>query len=200
MDDVREISDMIACEANDIIYKRGLNDILKKYGTPDYTGSFALDLMTWRDLDIYLVNDDYDELKHFELGKEISQWYKPYKMSYRNEIITKSELLPRGLYWGVYTNNIFPDNWKIDIWAIDGEQAGKYAKQLNKYKAKLNVENRNVILEIKYKCCKHPEYRKKFFSMDIYRAVFENRIMSISDFAPWLQKERGIDCFNENPC
>ncbi|MDP2807218.1 MAG: hypothetical protein Q8O74_03655, partial [bacterium] len=108
MDDVRKISAMIACEANYIIYKHGLNNILKNYGIPEYTGSFALDLMTWRDLDIYLINDDYDELKHFELGKEILQRLKPYKMSYRNEIIAKSELLPRGLYWGVYTNNIFP--------------------------------------------------------------------------------------------
>lgn len=196
MDDVRKISDMIACEANNIIYKRGLNDILKKYGVPEYTGSFALGLMTWRDLDIYLVNDDYDEGKHFELGKEISQQFKPYKMSYRNELIAKNELLPRGLYWGVYTNNIFPENWKIDIWAIDHEQALKYAKQINAYKAKLDDKNRNVILEIKHNCCRHPDYRKKFFSMDIYRAVFENRIMSFIDFAQWLQKERGVYCAN----
>ena len=107
MNAIQELSTIIAHEANDIIYKHGLNDILNKYGETFYTGSYELNLMTWRDLDIYIVNANHTEIKHFELGKEILLAFKPYKMSYRNEIIAKSELLPRGLYWGGVIQTIY---------------------------------------------------------------------------------------------
>lgn len=193
MEALNKMSNIISQEAKEIIYKKGLHEILNKYGVPVYHGSFELDLMTWRDLDIYLVNDNHTEIQHFGLGKEISLCLKPYKMSYRNEIIAKSEMLPRGLYWGIYTDSVFPEIWKIDIWTIDNEQAVKYAKQMNGIKTHLNDENRRAILEIKHNCCKHPEYRKKFFSMDIYHAVFENRIQSFAEFVAWLQKNRAIN-------
>jgi hypothetical protein len=198
MDALNKISTIITQEATEIIYKHGLHEILSKYGSPAYQGSYALNLMTWRDLDIYLVNDNYNEIKHFELGKEIMICLRPYKMSYRNEIINKSGLLPEGLYWGIYSNTTFPEIWKIDIWAIDTGQAVKYAKQLNDIKAKLNDANRQAILEIKNNCCKHPDYRINFFSMDIYRAVLENNIMSYAAFASWLNNERGIDILTSN--
>lgn len=193
METLNEISTAISQEANEIIYRYRLHDILNKYGTPVYQGSYGLNLMTWRDLDIYLINDDYNETKHFELGKEIMLCLTPFKMSYRNEIINKSGLLPKGLYWGVYTNTIFPEIWKIDIWAIDAEQAANYARQSNDIKVKLNEVNMQAILEIKNNCCKHPKYRKNFSSVDIYRAVLENNVMSYAAFASWLNSERGID-------
>ena len=40
-------------EATDLLENKGLRTILEEYGTVLPTGSYALDLMTWRDLDLF---------------------------------------------------------------------------------------------------------------------------------------------------
>ena len=41
-------------EADDLLGSKDLRELLEEYGIPHITGSYALQLMTWRDLDIYL--------------------------------------------------------------------------------------------------------------------------------------------------
>jgi len=55
-------------EADEIIYDKGLHDILSEFGKPFYTGSYSLHLMTWRDLDIYLEAENISEKRFFEMG------------------------------------------------------------------------------------------------------------------------------------
>ncbi|RLI51537.1 hypothetical protein DRO61_02215 [Candidatus Bathyarchaeota archaeon] len=45
-------------EANTILNDYNLLKILEKFGTPHIHGSYSLNLMTWRDLDLYLENDE----------------------------------------------------------------------------------------------------------------------------------------------
>src|SRR5688500_8193348 len=103
-------------EADQILYGQGLFDILSAYGKPYIAGSYALDLMTWRDLDIYLEGEELNDLDFFQLGASISMNLKPVKMSFRNELIAKTKGLPNGLYWGVYLGDERSGAWKIDIW------------------------------------------------------------------------------------
>ena len=95
-------------------------EILGKCGTPVLTGSYVLELMTWRDLDIYLESNDMTEVRFFELGRDIALCLKPRRMQYRNEFVGKTPSLPTGYYWGIDTSSLkSPDAWKIDIWALD---------------------------------------------------------------------------------
>jgi hypothetical protein len=89
-------------EADAILYEKGLINILHSFGTPYVHGSYLLDLMTWRDLDIYLQADDISIPDFFVLGERICSLFSPVKMSFRNELKAKTKGLPTGLYWGIY--------------------------------------------------------------------------------------------------
>ena len=56
-----DIDASIRKEADEIIYSKGLHNILSEFGLAFYTGSYSLHLMTWRDLDIYLETENISE-------------------------------------------------------------------------------------------------------------------------------------------
>ena len=132
MNELEEQNSMIVAEANRILHDRGLLGILSKYGNPSPTGSYVLGLMTWRDLDIYLESDEVTVGRFFQLGAEIASGIRPQRMQFRNEFLGKTPGLPLGFYWGIYVlSPDFPEEWKIDIWAISSEQVKRYQKSLD---------------------------------------------------------------------
>jgi hypothetical protein len=183
-----ELNEKISNEANYILKDLGLMEILQQYGQPFVHGSYSLNLITWRDLDIYLEDNELSQSKFFDLGKNLSTCLKPSKMNYRNELNGLSPHLPRGLYWGTYTT-IVNEDWKIDVWAIDSSQFKQKQKEFAELQSKINETNRATILKIKSNFYQHPDYRKKFFSVDIYEAVF-NGIKSSEEFSIWLEQNR----------
>jgi len=193
MSELEDLNLALISEANIILYDYGLLEILRKYGNPIVHGSYLLNLMTWRDLDIYLENDEINVEDFFNLGLGIATRLKPRRMSYRNESIGKTPNLPKGLYWGVYTALEFPDEWKINIWAMDSDQIRSQCEKLQDLKSKISEKNRLIILMIKSHFCKHPEYRKTFFSGDIYKSVIEGNVKSVHEFSKWLGENRGIE-------
>ena len=190
---LEELNSALVSEANKILYDYGLLQILSKYGKPIMQGSYVLNLMAWRDLDIHLENDEIDIKDFFKLGSEIATKLKPHRMSFRNELVGKTNNLPKGLYWGIYVQLEFPAEWKIDVWAIDSDQTKIHCKELENLKRKISVENKPIILMIKNRYYNHPKYRKDFYSTDIYKAVIEKNIKTIEEFSKWLKKNRGIE-------
>ena len=193
MSELRDLDLTLISEAHTILYDYRLLEILKKYGNPIVHGSYSLNLMAWRDLDIYLENDELDAKDFFNLGMDIATELKPRRMSYRNEYIGKTPNLPKGLYWGVYTTLEFPDEWKIDIWAMDSDQIRSQCRRLQDLKPRITEKNRLIILMIKSHFCKHSEYRKRFSSADIYKSVIEENIESVQEFSRWLKENKGIE-------
>lgn len=193
MSELRDLNLTLISEAHTILYDYRLLEILKKYGNPMVHGSYLLNLMTWRDLDVYLENDELDVKDFFSLGMDMATELKPRRMSYRNESIGKTPNLPKGLYWGVYTTLKLPDEWKIDIWAMDSDQIRSQCEKLQDLKSKISEKNRLIILMIKSRFCRHPEYRKSFFSGDIYKSVIEENVKSVHEFSKWLKDNRGIE-------
>ena len=100
MEPVLKLNDEIKKEADQLLYEKGLFAVLQKFGTPHITGSYELNLMTWRDLDIYLESNKISEKDFFQLGGEVSSCLQPIKMHFRNEFLAKTNGLPLGLYWG----------------------------------------------------------------------------------------------------
>src|SRR3990172_6957699 len=123
MNELENQNSLITAEANKILYEKGLWTMLSKYGKPAPTGSYVLGLMVWRDLDIYIESNEMTESKFFELGAELASVLKPHRMQYLNEFLIKRDHLPLGFYCGVLiVSPDFPEEWKIDLWAIDSEQ------------------------------------------------------------------------------
>jgi hypothetical protein len=193
MDDLEQLNSVIISEANRILHDYGLLQIMSRHGTPVLTGSYVLELMTWRDLDIYLETNEMTNQRFFQLGDELVSSLKPHRMHYRNEFIGRTPTLPAGLYWGIYTSSLgFPEEWKIDIWAIDAKQVNDLQRQLNELKDRIGHDKRPPILAIKNHFCRHPEYRRKFTSSDIYSAVIKEGIASVGEFSQWLEVNKGI--------
>jgi hypothetical protein len=182
------LDQIIHKEADEILYTKGLDDVLSQFGIPHYTGSYALQLMTWRDLDIYLEADNLSEEKFFELGSLIAGSFNPVKMSFRNERIAKTPGLPVGLYWGIYLGDERNGAWKIDIWAMDPKECQQRIEYCINLSNQISESARLIILDIKSKCWKDPAYRRSYLSTDIYKAVLEDGVRDLEGFRKWLQQ------------
>jgi hypothetical protein len=177
---------IIKTEADVILYERGLIDILNLFGMPIVHGSYFLDLMTWRDLDIYLQVDNISISDFFALGERICDSFAPIKMSFRNELKAKTKGLPEGLYWGIYFGNERAGAWKIDIWAVSPSECQRLLQYCNSIKQRLTVETSQRIVAIKAECWQDAEFRRSYSSSDIYRAVLEHNIASRDQFKDYL--------------
>ena len=186
-DSLIQLNSTIKAEADKIFFAHGLLDILNSFGTPHITGSYALDLMTWRDLDIYLQVDNFSQTDFFKLGGKISAAFNPVKMSFRNELIAQTKGLPTGLYWGIYFGNERVGAWKLDIWAVNTTECQRLIQYCADIQQKLTPETVSDILNIKSQCWQDPEYRRSYSSADIYDAVLEKNVSSIESFRKYLK-------------
>jgi len=181
----------IRTEADDIL-RSGLRSILSRHGEVHMVGSYALGLMTWRDLDIHIVREDLDVRAFFDLGSEIAGRMKPHRMHFRDESTVGTAGLPRGFYWGIYLGDERSGAWKIDIWQTN-QQAFELVRRFgDDLSARLNETNRAVILEIKTACWQHPEYRRGFTSADVYSAVLDRGVRDVPGFWADLRDTKGI--------
>jgi len=184
--DLRELNLLIKQEADEILYGKGLVDILSPFGKPHVHGSYSLDLMTWRDLDIYLEADTLSETEFFAIGEHICKAFSPVKMSFRNERKAKTPGLPNGLYWGIYLGNERAGAWKIDIWTVSAMECHRLLKYGDSIKQKLDEEAIQRILEIKSACRNDAGYRRSYSSSDIYTAVLEEKVASVEEFRKYV--------------
>lgn len=181
----------LRAEADELLWKRGLHPLLEKYGRVYLTGSYALKLMVWRDLDIYLVVEDLPVSEFFRLGGQIADLFNSPKMHFRNEQVARTEGLPCGLYWGVYLGKEREGAWKIDIWAVTPEQFTILDEFCKNIERRLTASSRLKILEIKAQCWMKPGYRRTFSSQDIYNAVLNEGVDNLAAFDAYLQRVKG---------
>lgn len=191
MTDLNTLNSTLKAEADELLHKHGLLAAMQKYGRVHITGSYFLNTMTWRDLDLYLDSSTMTGADFFMLGHDISNAVGAGKMHYRNEFIMLSGL-PRGKYWGIYTNILQPNNWKIDLWAIETRLCDEYMSYARNLKAQINEAKRMMILEIKNGVCMHPDYRKEFTSIDIYNSVIQDGVEGLESFRHWLKEKKNF--------
>lgn len=181
-------NELLKQEADALLFEKGLLQLLCGFGIPHVHGSYALDLMTWRDLDIYLEADNLQETDFFRLGSKICAALQPVKMSFRNERIGKSAGLPHGLYWGIYLGNERAGAWKIDIWAVEKVECATLLAHCSDRKQQLTPAAMRHILAIKSQCWQDPAYRRSYSSDDIYTAVLEKNITDLEGFRAYLHE------------
>ena len=185
-----QLNEAIKKEADTMLHEKGLLALLRSFGTPHVSGSYALDLMTWRDLDIYLEVEELNESRFFSLGGQLASLLMPVKMSFRNETIAKTPGLPEGLYWGIYLGNERKGAWKIDIWAVLTAECKRLLDYCAAIQGKLNEQKATQILAIKSRCWQDPEYRRSYSSMDIYTAVLDEGIRDMEGFERYRRSNK----------
>ncbi len=181
----------LKAEADCLLYGHGLLAALQKYGRACITGSYYLDTMAWRDLDLYVDCTDMNSEDPFRLAYDVSAAIKPHRISYQLHENTPG--LPRGIYFGIQSNVLSANTWKIDLWLIGADLYAEYITNSKKLKARINSNARLRILEIKSAVWSHPQYRSDFTSMDIYSAVLDNGVGSVDAFVHWLYSCKSIE-------
>ncbi len=190
-EDLIKLDEAIRAEADGMLDSQGLRKLLGEYGKVHIAGSYALRLMVWRDLDIYLEADDLSLSAFFDLGGKIAASLEPVWMSFRNH---RLQPLPTGLqslYWGVRLGDIHQGAWKIDIHAMDSWTCTQQLAGSMQLVARLNEQSRLRILDIKSQCWQLPQFRKEFTSMDIYEAVLDHGVTDMTGFRKHMA-ERGV--------
>ena len=176
-------------EASELLNKEGLLRMLKTFGTTQVIGSYALDTMTWPDIDISMnLPDEQNVELFFELAKRIATKFEITRMSYSNHFIRNFPGFDHGLYWGIRLRYAERE-WKIDLWGYDDTDYQKHIADAEALHRQLQQADRVAILRIKHVICQHPDYRGNVYnSMAIYRAVLEDKVESVDEFKAWLEK------------
>ena len=180
--DLIEQENQLRKEADVILYDKQIESILAKYGKVQVQGSYYLQLMTWRDLDFYVQNDEISINDCFDLAKELATALNPFKLSFKNNVLQSVRNEPDGIYFGLKTKIVDEFIWKLDIWILDTKQFNEKFNICEHISSLLNPENRKIILEIKNELCHHPDYRDSITSFDIYTAVLKESVKDINQF------------------
>lgn len=190
--DLLVLDEALRGEADEILWERGLHRLLAQHGVVYPAGSYALQLMVWRDLDLYLVAPGITVDAFFRLGHRVSELLDAPKMHYRDERIGRTPGLPRdGLYWGIYLGDERAGAWKIDLWALDEEEHRRLQAYQDMIEARLDDETRRRILHIKSAVWMRPGYRVRYSSQDIYRAVLDHGVADVDAFDAYLRVHKG---------
>lgn len=184
------VDEMLRAEADALLHERGLQQLLEEYAPVHVTGSHALHLMIWRDLDIALDAPTMTVDQFFDLGKRITSLLSPPKMFFTNNRDHGEGSYPRGLYWGIRLGDIKRGAWKIDLWAFDSDECRDKIRDCAVLNNRLHDENRLVILKLKSHLWYRPQYRDTITSQDIYEAVLDFGVDTLAGFFRHLEEKQ----------
>ena len=184
MIEMLDYSQAIKKEADELLRKHSIVEIIKNFGQVKFTGSYELNLMYKKDIDISLINDNLSVQDFTQLGKELIDVLNTPSAYYRNTRITPVEKRPENsLYWGIQTGD-----WFIDIWAMNSEVYSRAEKYIKEIKSQLNEKNRLIILQLKSEFIKNKTYRINFTSRELYDAVLNHEVKNSEQFNFYLEK------------
>ncbi|MCG9126077.1 hypothetical protein JT359_00615 [Candidatus Poribacteria bacterium] len=187
-------SNQLHKEASILLNNEGLLPLLCRYGTTHVIGSYALNTMTWPDIDISIeLPNPQDVDLFFEIGKTIASKFMILKMSYSNHFIRNFANFDHGLYWGIQLK--FADTqWKIDVWGYDKQAFTTHMFEFNEFKSKLTQIDRTTILRIKHPISHRPDYRGDVYnSMAIYNAILQDKVSSLNEFKTWIERNSNVN-------
>lgn len=179
-------------EGQEILDKIGLLPELEKHGVPVIVGSFDLELLTRRDIDIEVVvkNLTRDVVKNtasFLLGLDTQR----IDLTIMDNTVGSNLNLPNSLYLGVrYSKEGFPEYkglaWQLDIHFLTQADA-RGAQTTQKIKERLTPQSRTSILRVKSAVGSNPQYHRSYYSTDIYEAVLDHDVQDLDSFKAYLK-------------
>ena len=172
-------SQLIRRNADRILYKYGLLDMLRAIGTPHIVGSYQMDMMAWNDLDIDIENDKMSLSKLYRLTGQILEAFRP------SWYEAKEERTPEGktVWFQGFEAMIGGELWNVDLWFFDRETIAAAEQYCSRIASAASAVQREQIVAIKRGLLERELYAyDKFRSMDVYRAVLEEHIQNTDEF------------------
>lgn len=206
MDDSKQLlqdQDKLHAEGQQVLDDLNLIPELEKLGKPFIVGSFALELLTRRDIDFEVVVDQLDKKQVQEICSYLIGLDHP-RMDFTimDNTVDKVPQLPNSYYVGVIyirkeipfkdRNPKSPLSWQIDIHFLTEEYSRSKAKTED-IKSKLNPQNKLSILEIKKNIAQNPKYHREVFSTDIYEAVLDHGVKNLDEFKEYMKQKKGVE-------
>lgn len=187
--DILKHSQLLREEADNLLTKEGLLQLLNDFGTTRVIGSYTLNTMTWRDIDISMkMQKAQDVALFFEIGRKIAAKFQITKMSFSNHHIRNFPGFDHGLYWGIQLLYA-KQEWKIDLWGYSEEDYQKHMDEFDMLHKQLKQADRAAILRIKHVVSQRPDYRGDVYnSMSVYRAVITENITSLTEYYKWIER------------
>ena len=162
----------------------GLLATLEAFASTFVHGSYALDLLLKRDLDINLrLTKGDDVVSFFQVGAAITAKYPVHKASYSNHFTRGFPGFEYGLYWGIELG-FEAHRWKLDVWGLSPDRFAEHQKRFQELKDALSHRDRRVILELKQQLQIGEKYRAGVTSVDIYHAVIAG-VTDVEAFKKW---------------
>ena len=150
--------------ADRILHTYGLLDLLRPLGTPHVIGSYRMDMMAWNDLDIDIENEGMSLAKLHRLTGDILEIFHPAWYE------AKEEVMDGAL-------------WNVDLWFFDRETIREAERYCDTIAQAAGPVQREEIAAIKRALIERGLYAfDKYGSMDVYRAVLEEKIKTVEEF------------------
>jgi len=189
-------SRMLREEATAIIQQSGLDGILRRYGSPHYSGSYFLDLMAWPDLDIELSldPDPFSLEAFFDIGRTIAETFVVSSMTFHNRIRFRPfESSPSGLYWQIsIEDDTFTETWNIDLWSLEQPVLDENWSRMHRIAGLIDDSKRQMIIQLKHALLTDQGRTPRFSGYHLYQAVLFDGLTCKDEIMAYL-RERGVD-------
>lgn len=169
-------------EADKKLSETNIIESLKKHGEAYITGSYALNLMTRKELDINLVLDNPSYEIVVEILNDVMKLLSPISLDYRNRTLPETKIRIDG-HW-LFVKCL--DGWKFDIWVIGREEHRNQMEIFHKLENKLTKENRKIIMDIKQQSLQDIDIAKTYTGQSVYDAVLDNGITTFAEYKDYL--------------
>lgn len=180
MNELMVWSEQLQAEATSLLEEYQLLHLCKQYGNPLIAGSFDLNVMVLRHLDVYIGSDKVIEDLFFALGKDLALRMKPVKMIFIGNKEKEEEMT-----WAVYTD-IEGHEWKIKVNVVSEATIQQMLQKQQKLKAKMTEKKREQILFFK----QQNGYNRYYKSAHVYEAVLVEGVQDDMTFFKWLQHKK----------
>lgn len=155
-----------------LLYGSGLFSLLGEYGEAHVVGSFVMNTMAERDLDIDVLNDTMSDEKLYRLTGELLAKYRPLWYEAKRDITDEGKTV----WFHGFELEHEGERWNVDIWFFDRETISKAESFCSAIKRRLDGDAalRSRIIAVKKELIARGLYAfDKYNSMDVYAAVLE---------------------------
>ena len=181
IEELRERADTLRAEALALV-DGPVGEVLREvFGAYEIAGSVALDLMVWRDIDLYVRAEATDAARLLaalpHLATALADAGQPVsRIAYRDEHLEPDPAFPGmpGLYLGISTAG----GWKIDLWGWDSSRFDAQHQGHRDLAAALKDADRDLVLSLKDATRDRPDYS----SVGVYEFVLAHADTTIEDY------------------
>ncbi len=182
---ILERADKLRHEADTVMEKVRLFEILEPHASVFLTGSYLLDVMAYPDIDIYITKVDLEQM--FCIGAELA----------RSELVSQvvfektddTEHMPEGLYLKPRINfGNWGRPWKIDIWSLDKKIILDKMADMLHFQEKMTPFYRELIVRYKFGVMTAEKRTPMYSGYYIYKAILDEGLTDFASVTRYLVK------------